>query len=112
MAFMDDIKKVTSKFAKKTGDMVEVSKINISISQEKDKISKLYSEIGKATYEQYKAGNDVGFTDKCEIIVEHEATIQQLQQRIQEIKNVKNCISCGAVMELETAFCPQCGAKQ
>lgn len=112
MAFLDDLKKATKNIAQKTGDMVEISKLNLSISQEKDKINKIYTEIGQAVYEQYKAGNDVGFGDKCAVIVEHQKAIEELQQKILELKNAKKCYSCGAEVSVDVAFCPQCGAKQ
>lgn len=112
MAFLDDLKRATKNIAQKTGDMVEISKLNMSISQEKDKIARIYSDIGKAVYEQYKSGNDVGFADKCDIISEHERKIEELQQKILEIKNVKKCSSCGTEVSVDTAFCPQCGARQ
>ena len=91
---------------------MEISKLNLSISQEKDKINKIYSEIGKAVYEQYIAGNDVGFGEKCTVIAEHERKIEELQQKILEIKNVKKCHSCGTEIGKDIAYCPQCGAKQ
>lgn len=112
MAFLDDLKKATKNIAQKTGEIVEISKLNLSISQEKDKISKIYADIGKAVYEQYKQGNDIGFGDKCAVIAEHERTIEELQQKILEIKNVKKCPSCGTEVGLDIAYCPQCGAKQ
>lgn len=112
MAFLDDIKKATKTIAQKTGDMVEVSKLTLSISQEKDKINKIYTDIGKAVYEQYKLGNDIGFGDLCSAVEEHERKIDELQQKINEIKNVRKCISCGAEISADTVYCPQCGAKQ
>jgi len=112
MAFLDDIKKAAKSIAMKTGDMVEVSKLNISISQEKDKINKLYTEIGREVYEQYKAGNDAGFGDKCAVIAEHERTIEELRMKIYTLKNIKKCYACGAEVGMDSAYCPQCGAKQ
>lgn len=112
MAFIDDVKKVTKSIAQKTGDLMEISKLNLSISQEKDKIGRLYSEIGKAVYEKYKAGNDLGFGEKCASIAEIERKIDELQQKLCELKNVKKCPSCGAELSMDSAYCPKCGAKQ
>jgi len=112
MSLIDDLKKATRNLAQRTGDIVEVSKLNLSIAQEKEKIAKVYSEIGKAVYEQYKTGKDVGFGDKCAVIAEYERKIEELQQKIMEIKKVKKCPSCGTEVSADTAFCPKCGTKQ
>ena len=111
MAFMDDLKKFGKNISQKTSDMVEVTKLNSAISQEKEKIRKLYYEIGTAVYEQYKAGNYLGMEEKCSQIAEIEQKIEELQQKIQEIKNSKKCPGCGTEVTADTAFCPQCGNK-
>jgi len=112
MSFIDDLKKATKNLAQKTGDVVEISKLNLSIAQEKEKVETLFSEIGKAVYEQYKAGKDLGFGDKCEVIAEHERKIEEYRQKIMEIKKVRKCSSCGAEIEVNALFCPHCGTKQ
>lgn len=111
MAFLDDLKKFGKNVAQKSSDMVEITKLNGSISQEKEKIRKTYREIGEAVYEQYKAGNDLGMGEKCSQIGEYEAKIKELEQNILEIKNAMKCPSCGTEVTADTAFCPQCGAK-
>lgn len=111
MAFMDDLKRFGKNVAQKSSDVVETTKLNVSISQEKDKINKLYSELGAAVHEQFKAGNDLGFGEKCSLISGYEAKIEELQMKIMEIKNSAKCPGCGTEVSLETTFCPQCGTK-
>ncbi len=111
MAFMDDLKKFGKNVAQKSSDMVETTKLNMSISQEKEKINKLYYEIGAAVYEQYKLGNDLGLGDKCMQIAEYEAKVEEFQAKILEIKNAAKCPGCGAEVSAETAFCANCGTK-
>lgn len=111
MAFMDDLKKFGKNVAQKSSDMVETTKLNMSISQEKEKISKLYHEIGAAVYEQYKLGNDLGLGEKCVLIAEYEAKIEEIQNKVLEIKNAMKCPGCGAEVSAETVFCAQCGYK-
>lgn len=111
MAFMDDLKKFGKNVAQKSSDVVETTKLNMSISQEKDKINKIYYEIGAAVYEQYKVGNDLGLGEKCMQIVEIEAKITELQAKIMEIKNSTKCPGCGAEVSNETVFCASCGTK-
>ncbi|NLX76995.1 MAG: zinc-ribbon domain-containing protein [Clostridiaceae bacterium] len=112
MAFLDDLKSAARNVAQKTGNMMEITRLNMSVAQERDKINRIFSEIGKAVYEEYKAGNDIGFGEKCSVIAEHENRIAELQQKILELKNVKKCHSCGKEVSKDTAYCPHCGAKQ
>lgn len=111
MAFIDDLKKFGKNVAQKSSDMVETTKLNMSITQEREKINKLYNEIGAAVYEQYKLGNDLGLGDKCMQIAEHEAKIEEYQAKILEIKNAMKCPGCGAEVSAETTFCANCGTK-
>lgn len=111
MAFIDNLKKFGKDVAQKSSDMVETTKLNMSISQEKEKITRLYTEIGSLVYQEFKAGNDVGFGEKCAQIVEMEGKIEELQNKILEIKNAAKCPGCGAEVSAETVFCAQCGAK-
>ncbi len=111
MAFMDDLKKFGKNVAQKSSDMVETTKINMSISQEKDKVNKIFYEMGAAVYEQYKAGNDVGLGEQCMQVAEMEAKIAELQAKIMEIKNTAKCPGCGAEVSAETVFCANCGTK-
>lgn len=111
MAFMDDLKKFGKSVAQKSSDVVETTKLNMSISQEKEKINKLFIEIGAAVYEQYKLGNDLGLSDKCNQVAELEAKIEEYQSKILEIKNAMKCPGCGTEINADTTFCPQCGTK-
>jgi len=111
MAFIDNLKKFGKDVAQKSSEMVETTKLNMSISQEKEKITRLYTEIGSLVYKEYKAGNDVGFGEKCVQIAEAEGKIEELQKKIMEIKNTTKCPGCGAEVSTETVFCAQCGTK-
>ncbi|MCX7708556.1 MAG: zinc ribbon domain-containing protein [Clostridia bacterium] len=115
--FEDLTKKVTTTAktaVKKSGDIVEVTKLNMSISAEEDKIQKAYTEIGKAVYEDFKNNAEVGAAAKeiCEKIKSYEESIKEIKQKILDLKRIKACPGCGTELELEIAFCPKCGAKQ
>jgi ribosomal protein L40E len=115
--FENFTKKVTETakaVSKKSGDLVEVTKLNMSINTEQDKIEKVYAEMGKSVYELFSKGGDVEepFRESCEKIKAYEKSIEEMKQKILETKNVKICTGCGTELELEIAFCPKCGAKQ
>ncbi|AUS96619.1 zinc-ribbon domain-containing protein [Clostridium thermosuccinogenes] len=100
--------------AKKSNDIVEVTKLHMSISAEEDKIKKLYGEIGKALYESYERGEPIGdaFKDSCEQIQSISENIKQMKQKILELKNLKACSNCSAELDADVIYCPRCGTKQ
>ena len=100
--------------ARKSSEIVEVTKLNMSIGAEEDKINKVYTEIGKAVYVSYAKGEVVNevFVGSCEKVKAYEANISEMKQKILEIKNVKICEGCGAELEADVIFCSKCGSKQ
>ncbi|HHW48018.1 MAG TPA: zinc-ribbon domain-containing protein [Clostridiaceae bacterium] len=100
--------------AKKSGDLVEVTKLNMSISAEEDKIKKTFAEIGKLVYERYNKGESVpeGIEGFCEKIKGYEENIKEMKEKIYTLKNIKICPSCNAELEINANFCSKCGMKQ
>jgi DNA-directed RNA polymerase subunit RPC12/RpoP len=117
MAFFENIgKKVggaAQAAAKKSGELVEVTKLNVSIGTEEDKIEKLYAQMGKLIYEKYITTGtaDEELVEICEQIKVHEDSIKALRSKIAEIKQVKSCSNCGAEMAKDQVFCAECGTK-
>lgn len=117
MAFFDNLSKkvgeVAQTAAKKSGDLVEITKLNMNVSSEEDKIQKLYTKMGKAVYEMFCSDDDVQevFKEDCEAIKVHEQAIEDLRAKIREIKKTSTCSACGAEVNNASAFCPKCGAK-
>lgn len=118
MAFFENIGKkigeTAQAAAKKSGDLVEVTKLNMSINSEEDKMEKLYAQLGKLVYSDFNEGIglDARYMEICNTVMTHEQNIAAIRQKIQEIKNIKLCSNCGAELERNVAFCPSCGAQQ
>lgn len=74
--------------AKKSGEIVETSKLNLNISSEKNNIEKLYKEIGEMIFEKYKNGAmiDVDLEEACKSIEESNDNIERIKEKIEEIK--------------------------
>jgi len=98
---------------KKSGELIEVGKINVNISSEEDKIRKYYEQIGKLVYNLYTSGEDLPseIADICVKIRTSEETIKELKQKLLELKNMKACENCGANVEKTAVYCSKCGAK-
>jgi len=112
--FFENIGKKAGEAVKKSGELVEITKLNMNITTEEGKIQKLYNQIGKKVYENYCQTDKVDelFAEDCNTIKDYENTIRNLKNKIMEIKNMKICTNCGAELERTTVFCPKCGAKQ
>lgn len=129
MSFKDNLSKiaktvsngassVANNVAKKSSDLVEVSKLSVSVASEEDKIKNFYNEIGKLIYEKFeneedfKENLDEDILDKCNEIRSIKDSIVTLKEKMKELKNIKVCPNCKTEMKLETQFCPKCGEKQ
>lgn len=118
MSVFDNLtKKVTDTAkaaAKKSSELVEVTKLNINIGAEEDKIEKVYADIGKMTYASFARGEQISEAYKvnCEKIKSFEDNVNKMKQKILELKNTKLCLGCGEELELSIAFCSKCGTKQ
>jgi len=114
MSFLDNIGKAAQAAAKKSSELVEVTKLNMNVNSEEDKIQKIFNQIGKTVYDKFKTDGSIipEFTELCESVKVHEDTVASLKQKILEVKNIKSCVNCGAEMEAISQFCVKCGAKQ
>lgn len=118
MTLLDNItKKVTETAraaARKSGDLVEVTKLYMSIGAEEDKIDKVYVQIGKVVYERYTEGKAIDEELKilCEEIKGYMDNISDMKQKIFELKKIKYCPACDTELDIEAAYCFRCGAKQ
>jgi len=111
MAFLDDVKKFGKNISDKGKDAIGTAKLNSQINAEKDKIKELFTKIGEQVFAAYQAGTEKGYRESCAQIVESEAKIQELKNKILEIKDEASCPKCGTEVGKEVAFCPKCGEK-
>lgn len=117
MAFLENLTKrvgeAAQTAAKKSGELVEITKLNLNVNAEEDKVNKLYLQIGKKVYASYISGEaaDSTIQNDCRTITEHEGTIKEIKDKIMQVKNVKICVGCEAEMEKTAMFCVKCGTK-
>lgn len=118
MAFFENFAKKVGETAQavgqKSGELVEITKINLNIGAEEEKTNKVYEKIGKQVYQNHCEGKKVApeLSEMCEEIKGYQDTIECLKQKLLEVKNIKKCPGCDTDLEKEIAFCPKCGAKQ
>jgi rRNA maturation endonuclease Nob1 len=110
-------KKVTETakaLTKKSEDIVEITKLNLTIGNEEEKMKRLLFEIGSELYRSYTNGNVQGeelYDRKFSEIAEIENNIKALKEKILLLKGNKTCNNCSSVIGLEVNYCPNCGSK-
>ena len=108
-----ETKKISKTVAGKTNTLVDVTKLNIALSDTEKKISAIYEKIGKTVYEKYSEGAPVtdAFSDLCEEIDAFIVEQESLKAQIAELKNTVSCPECGQNNDKNSVFCSKCGAK-
>lgn len=110
----DTIKDVVSDAAqvvgKKSGELIEASKIKYAVFELKGEIRKLYNEIGKLEYQSFADGvdNDDEIKLKCGIIKAKYAKIRVLESNAADIEF--KCPKCGCPNSADAEYCSSCGA--
>lgn len=103
-----------SNVAYKSENLIEVSKVNMSISSEEKQINEICLKIGKRIYNDFKEGKieDKALKEKCEEIQHIEKNIDSLKKKMLKLKEKKICKKCNAEMDINSSFCPKCGKEQ
>ena len=119
MGFFDKLSKKASETyqvtKEKATNLSEEIKLKGKVTELKEKIEKLYNEIGVIVYNEVKDGKDVSkeeVTAKCEEISEAKDDIEKIQDELLSLKNVRKCAKCGEQLDIEDSFCCKCGAEQ
>ena len=125
MALFDKIGEMAKNVGDKTGDMIEVSKLNSQVSEADKRILEKKREIGEFCWGQYIANIqlDPEVAKLCAAIKEDEALIARMQADIRSIKADKaaapvvveagllRCQKCGEPNPEGTRFCQACGVR-
>ena len=136
MAFFDKLQQVAKSAASEAGDMLETTKLNAKISEEKKKIAQFKTQMGEYFWAEYQSGMTLPeqAVDYCRQIVSCQAQIDLLEAQIAEIKSsgarpaaaqpipearpmaepqpmpaASFCANCGAELSPEARFCTNCG---
>ncbi len=117
MAIFDEVvsrvKDMAETAGRKTGELVEISKIKIRIAELRREIAGAHEGLGRLIYDSRKSGEDVAeMVDAC---VDHIADLyedlEELELKVMESKNAVRCNGCGALNDNTAQFCNQCGTK-
>lgn len=117
MDLLNDIGKRITETAKtvtkKSEDMVEITKLNLAIGSEEEKIKRIFYEIGSELYRSYTNGTTSKelYENKCSEVEQIEEKIKALKERLLLLKGNKVCKNCSSVVNLQVNYCPNCGER-
>ena len=109
-------KEETGRIAKhlwgKTNDLVDKTKLSVSISDIEGKINDIYKEIGEKVYNSYEDGNEYADTinECCEKISDLKDEIYELRKELAKFKSGVQC-ECGQYNEKGATYCSKCGVN-
>lgn len=106
-------KQLTKNVAGKTGNLVDITKLNIALNDTDKKVNAIYEKIGKTVYQKYAEGMTVteDFLDLCEEIDQYILEQESLREQIAELKNSVVCPVCGKSNDKNSEFCSKCGSS-
>lgn len=119
MEFFDKLSKKASETYKvtkeKTNKISSELKLKGNISENKDKIEKCYTKLGKMIYENRTNGNTTSedeIQSVCNEVTTLQKEIEKAEADILKLKDLKICEKCSAEIDVTATFCPNCGSEQ
>lgn len=98
---------------KKTGDMVEISKLKLQISQLNSDIKHIYEKLGSAVYTMKKGDFENpelvdSLTEEIDLLVRKRI---ELERKLASARKLVHCSTCGHNNPAGSAYCARCGSK-
>ena len=120
MGFFDDLSKKASETykntAEKTNKLTREMKLKSLINDDKNKIEKIYAEIGKKIYEKHIREENIDIkselAEECAKIDAYSKEIEDMNMEMLTLKDLRLCKKCAAQISINAKFCPSCGAPQ
>ncbi len=111
--FLGKAKDVADAAGKKTGELVEISKLKLQCVKLNSAIKERYEKLGSAVYSMKKSDyeNPELISSMVEEITELLDKLNETSEKIADIKNISICSCCGAKNPPENVYCAKCGSK-
>lgn len=107
-AVLESAKTISSK----SSNMVEISKMNLSIRKREKEIEKLFIEIGEYVYIQLQR-KQIITAEEIQIQLKRIGYLQQdvdtLEKLLFKIQDIRACDYCKEVFDQSVSYCPFCG---
>ena len=109
---ISEIKNTANKVAKKSSELVELSKVKISIINTKSAIDSNFKKLGELLYLSQKDNADDNTESFNEIISEIDSLYEKLSEYNDvsaTLSNKKVCPECEKANDNDASFCSRCG---
>ncbi|MGN1059422.1 MAG: hypothetical protein ACI4QW_03230 [Clostridia bacterium] len=108
--FFSDLKQTVNSAVKKSGELVELTKIKIAVGDTKNAIRTNFEKLGELAYLAAKGDDAQGTAEELvSAIDELKETLNQQEAKLAELSNKKICSHCGKASSEDSAFCSACG---
>ncbi|AKL94262.1 hypothetical protein CACET_c07520 [Clostridium aceticum] len=108
----DAVYQSMQQIGKKTSEILEVNKLNLSINKRKREIDELYEALGKYVYKYIQQYNNLTREDIDQYfnkIAFLQKDIETLEKLVLSVQNVLHCTHCKVEFDEEISYCPLCG---
>lgn len=105
----DKAKTVAEVAGKKTGELVELTRLKLNAADLEKKISVLFEKLGQLVYEEPE--NAAAIEEEKAKITALKQDLAELRETIATLKNGVLCASCDTVNEKDAAYCKSCGTQ-
>jgi len=111
--FLADLKKTMDTAVKKSGELVEVTKLKMAIGNTQNELQAEFLKLGEIVYltaksDESQAGNAEEIIARIDELKE---TLKKQEANIAELTAKKVCDVCGKLCEESAVFCSACGQK-
>lgn len=110
---VSNAKQAANVVGKKTGELVDTSKLKLQAVDLNNEIKRNYEALGRAVYEASKQGIDSTeeIDDIIIIINEKYDELDEVNEQLSKMSNKTFCTRCGEPNPKTAGFCSQCGEK-
>ncbi len=114
MAFWkENVGRMAHNAVAKSKEMAEITRLNLEISSQEQKIKELYTSAGEYLLNnpQLVDAQDETFLQKRESLAQLQEKIEQSRQALLDVRGISLCPGCGAEVNRSSRFCDRCGAE-
>ena len=110
MGWGDKLNQITKSAVSKSKEVAEITRLNMEISSNEQKIKELAAQIGMIVAEQQLLPENEEIAGAADKIRSLQEAVARNKATIQEIRNINICPNCGAEVSRSSNFCDKCGS--